>query len=132
MKVRNLNKVAQVNCSSGSWLAHWEKLSGLKAFMCFSKGCFGRPAVGGHVQKESRTDKRWYVVPLCNDCNQKRGQDLDVWDAATLVSIKGTAESDMGDYYLREPSAALPRPSRGSPGGSLMPGALPHGKVSSS
>jgi hypothetical protein len=102
MKVGNLNGVAQSRFGSGSWLDEWEKLSGLKAFMCFAKGCFGRPSVGGHVQKESRTDRSWYIVPLCSHCNQKQGQDLDIWDAATLVSITGTAKSDRGGSGLRE------------------------------
>lgn len=86
MKVKNLNGATQSICSSGSWFAHWEKLSGQNAFMCVTNGCIRRPSVGGHVQKDSMTDKSWYVVPLCDDCNKKRGQDLDIWDLATLVS----------------------------------------------
>jgi hypothetical protein len=90
MKVRNLNGAAYRTCGSESWLAHWENLSGLRAFMCFAEGCFGRPSVGGQVQKDRRTDGNWYVVPLCSSCNTRKGQDLDVWDYATLVcSMEG-------------------------------------------
>jgi hypothetical protein len=93
-------------CGSGSWLAHWEKLSGLRAFMCFAKGCFGRPSVGGHVQKDRRTDQSWYVVPLCSACNTKRGQDLDVWDYATLVYAAGGLNSGKGRDSGRTPPGA--------------------------
>jgi hypothetical protein len=87
MRVKNLNGTTQNLCSTGSWFAHWEKFSGQNAFMCFTKGCIKRPSVGGQVQKDSPTDKSWYVIPLCDDCNKKRGQDLDIWDSAKLVSV---------------------------------------------
>ena len=86
MRVKNLNGATQKKCSSSSWLAHWEKFSGQNAYMCFVKGCTNKRSVGGHVQKDSLTDKNWYVIPLCDDCNKKRGHDLDIWDMATLVS----------------------------------------------
>ena len=38
------------------------------------------------MQKDSATDKNWYIVPLCSACNNKKGQDLDIWDGASLVS----------------------------------------------
>jgi hypothetical protein len=100
MKVR-LNGTAAGNGSSGSWLAHWEKHSGLNAFMCYATGCIRRPSVGAHVQKDGPPDTNWYVIPLCEDCSRKRGQDLDIWDAATLVSPGA-----------RSASSALPSPSR--------------------
>ena len=79
MKVKKLN-------GSGSWLAHWEKLSGQNAYMCFATACINTPSVGAQVQKYNPADQKLYVIPLCNDCNKKREQDLDIWDAATLVS----------------------------------------------
>ena len=85
MRVKNLNGVPSNKCSSSSWLAHWEKLSGQNAYMCFAKGCINTPSVGGQVQKDSPTDTSWYVIPLCEDCNKKRGQDLDIWDTTRLV-----------------------------------------------
>ena len=101
MRVKNLNGTTE-KPSSGSWLAHWERASGQNAFMCFVTGCIKRPSAGGRVQRDSPTDKRWYVVPLCDDCNKAHGRDLDIWDAATLVSITGTAKSDRGGSGLRK------------------------------
>jgi hypothetical protein len=85
MTVRNLGGATQIKCNSSSWLAHWEIFSGQNAVMCFAEGCINRPSFGGQVQKDSPTDKNWYVIPLCNDCNNKRGQDLDIWDTANLA-----------------------------------------------
>jgi hypothetical protein len=93
MRVKTLNIAEQNKCRSGSWLAHWEKLSGQNAFMCFTEGCINMPSVGGHVQKDSTTDKNWYVIPLCTDCSKKSGQDLDIWDTAKFVSAKETETS---------------------------------------
>jgi hypothetical protein len=106
MKVKNLNGTAPITKESGNWLSHWEKLSGLNAFMCYVKGCIKRPSVGGHVQKDSPTDKTWYVIPLCDDCGRKRGQDLDIWDAATLISAAAriaTGTTASGASRLRAP-----------------------------
>ncbi len=86
MRVKNLNQAAQKKCSSGSWLALWERISGQNAFLCFVKDCINRPSVGGLVQKDSPTDGDWYVVPLCNDCSKSTGRDLEIWDQANLVS----------------------------------------------
>jgi hypothetical protein len=85
MRVKNLDGAQLNKCSTGSWLAHWERFSGQNAFMCFANDCIKRPSVGGLVQKESPIDKDWYVIPLCSDCNKKKGQDLDVWDTAKLI-----------------------------------------------
>ncbi len=85
MKVRNLNKAVSSGYDSGGWLTYWEKFSGQAARECFVSGCKNARSVGGHVQKDSSTDKSWYVVPLCDDCNRKTGQDLEIWDLAMLV-----------------------------------------------
>lgn len=87
MKVRNLNRTTQGACPSGTWFTHWEIYSGQNAFMCFVKGCIRRPTVGGRVQKDSLTDKSWYVIPLCEECNKRGGEDLDIWDSAKLISV---------------------------------------------
>jgi hypothetical protein len=84
MRVKNLNRAAQTK--RGGWLAHWEKISGQNACLCFAKDCINQPSIGGLVQKDGSTDESWYVVPLCDDCNKKTGQDLDIWDLATLVA----------------------------------------------
>ena len=86
MRVKNLNKAAQNSSISGSWLSFWEKHTGQNAWMCYVQGCIGRPSAGGRVQKDSPTDRGWYVIPLCADCSDRGGQDLEIWDEATLVS----------------------------------------------
>ena len=86
MKVKNLNGGTRNKLSGSRWLAHWEAFSGQHVYYCFVKGCTGQIAAGGLVQKESRAEKNWFVVPLCEECNKKSGQDLDIWDQATLVS----------------------------------------------
>jgi hypothetical protein len=91
MRVKNLNKAGRDKSSSGSWLRHWEKHSGQNAWMCYVQGCIGRPSAGGRVQKDSLVDRNWYVIPLCADCNDKSGQNLDIWDEATLVSARESA-----------------------------------------
>ena len=93
MRVKNLNRATQAKCSTGTWLAHWEKISGQNAFLCFVKDCINTPSFGGLVQKVSSTDESWYIVPLCDDCNRKTMQDLDIWDLATLVPAVGTNTS---------------------------------------
>jgi hypothetical protein len=85
VRVKNLNGAVQNKPSSGSWLRHWEEVSGQNAWMCFVQGCIRRPIEGGRVQKDSGRDQSWYVIPLCTECHGKHGQDLDIWDAATLV-----------------------------------------------
>ena len=94
MRVKNLNGLASSDCSGADCLLHWEKLSGQSASMCFAEGCMKRPSAGGHVQKVDAADTRWYVIPLCEECNKKMGQELAIWDTATLVSATGV-ESDM-------------------------------------
>jgi hypothetical protein len=86
MRVKNLNQAAGPKCSSGSWLALWERVCGQNAFLCFVKDCINRPSTGGLVQKDNATDGDWYVVPLCRHCSEKTGQDLEIWDEARLVS----------------------------------------------
>ncbi len=85
MRVTNLNASRPIVDVSTAWLAYWEKMRGQNAYLCSVKECINRPSVGGLVQKKGQVDDSWYVVPLCKDCNNKTGQDLDIWDQATLV-----------------------------------------------
>lgn len=86
MKVKNLNGTAANKCKCGSWLAHWEKFSKQPANRCVVVGCKNKQTVGGHVQKESTSDSSWYIIPICADCNNKRGQTLEIDNAVNLVS----------------------------------------------
>ena len=104
MRVKNLNGATKIECSSGSWLAHWEKFAGQTAYRCFVRECTNKLSVGGRVQRDSATDKSWYVVPLCEECNKKTGQDLDIWDMARLVSVN--AGEDREKRYERHPEGS--------------------------
>lgn len=86
MKVRNLVGTSPNVCSCGSWLDHWSKLSRQIAYRCFVNGCASPHTVDGHVQISTGSDRNWYIVPLCIGCNNKQGQELDIWDGAALVS----------------------------------------------
>ena len=87
MKVRRTNGTLLNKSNAGTWLAYWEKLSGQNGYMCFGRGCINTPSVGALVQKDSPTDQDLYVIPLCDDCNKKIGQELEIWDTTKLVSV---------------------------------------------
>lgn len=91
MKVKNLNGTTQNKCKCSSWLAHWGNYSGQTANRCVVVSCTNKHTVGGHVQKESTTDSAWYVIPICSDCNNKRGQTLEIHDSVRLVSANVSA-----------------------------------------
>lgn len=86
MKVNNINGTSPNACKCGSWLDHWVKFSGraLPSY-CAEATCRKGPEVGAHVQKDSVTDKAWYIVPLCTGHN-KTAKSLDIMDSTVLVS----------------------------------------------
>lgn len=76
VKVKNLNGTAERACTScGSWLKHWENLSGEKADKC--SGCRKKATVGGHVKKVNGS--LHYITPLCDSCN-KREDEFDAYE----------------------------------------------------
>lgn len=85
MKLKNINGTAQLNCSCGSWLQHWENYSGQTATYCGEVSCTNTDLVGAHVQKADSYDSAWYIYPLCNKHNQAGGT-LEVSDTYKLVS----------------------------------------------
>jgi hypothetical protein len=103
MKVRRTNGTLSNKSGTAAWLAYWEKLSGHSAYLCFGQSCINTPSVGAVVQRDSLTDKSFYVIPLCRDCNKKKGEELDIWDTRTLVSAdavtaSGFAAVTAGDF----------------------------------
>jgi hypothetical protein len=86
MKVKNVDGTSDHTCKCGSWLDHWKNFGGktLPA-SCRESSCTKAPEVGAHVQKDSSTDKAWYIVPLCNGHN-KKSESLDIMDSSVLVS----------------------------------------------
>lgn len=87
MKVTNINGTSQNTCSCGSWLEHWKTFSGqsLPAY-CPVQNCLQKPEVGAHIQKESTSDRAWYIIPLCKAHNAETGKSLTVRDSIALVS----------------------------------------------
>ena len=87
MMVRNLNGQAQNRYSGTVLLAHWDRFSRQTAYRCFVKGCRNKCSVGGCVQKDGAGDDSWYIIPLCDDCNRKKSQSLEIWDYARLIPV---------------------------------------------
>jgi hypothetical protein len=87
MKVTNINGTSQNICKCGSWLEHWKTFSGqsLPSY-CPESKCLRSPEVGAHVQVESASDKKWYIIPLCQAHNAEKGKTLSVSDSVRLVS----------------------------------------------
>jgi hypothetical protein len=112
MKVKNLNGSETVDASA-SRLAAWERLSGQNAFMCFATGCIKRPSSGGRVQKDSATDKSWYLIPLCDECSRKSGQDLDIWDGAPFIPVHALAAEGSPAESLKRVTSSLYRAEGG-------------------
>lgn len=85
MKVNNINGTSDNSCQCGSWLAHWKKYSrqALPQY-CPESTCLKAPTLGAHVQKDSATDRSWYIIPLCAEHN-KSAVSLTVGDWITLV-----------------------------------------------
>jgi hypothetical protein len=88
MKVVNINGTSAKPCKCGSWLDHWKNASGRSlAKYCPEANCIETPEVGAHVQKDSSTDRNWYIVPLCRTHNAETGHSLVISDSTRLVSV---------------------------------------------
>jgi hypothetical protein len=87
MKVNNVNGTSDNTCKCGTWLAHWKKFGGgtIPSY-CSEKVCPSKPTVGAHVQKDSLTDRSWYIVPLCDAHNKQTRMSLELVDSTMLVS----------------------------------------------
>lgn len=86
MKVRNINGTSENTCKCGSWQNHWVKFGGKSVpTYCSESSCTGKDLVGAHVQKDSSSDKSWYIVPLCKKHNAK-SDTLTISDSTVLVS----------------------------------------------
>ena len=105
MRVKNLNGTSQRTCKCGSWLKHWENFGGCVTTICSVVNCGEIAEVGGHVQKIGN-DNRWYIIPLCKSCNNKKGEELEIYDDIKLVSAnvsetcgKGVGECDLDRLF---------------------------------
>jgi hypothetical protein len=86
MKLNNVNGTSDNSCKCGSWLDHWKKFGGGSVPQyCPETKCIQAPEVGAHVQKDSSTDRAWYIIPLCKKHNGETGKSLEVSDYIALV-----------------------------------------------
>jgi len=86
-KIMNINGLEGKACRCGSWLVHWQKLSGRRASICAEVNCEAAASAGALVMKDTGGDK-WFVVPLCREHNALTGQELEVVDSATMVTAE--------------------------------------------
>jgi len=116
MVVKNLNGHAVPPCGCGSWLSHWRRCG--KPSEAFSRRqscsvvvCNNPIEQGGMVQKEVLEgmralgmvgDASWYVVPLCRECNGRRGATLTVEDGCGLASAR--VEETCGVGVMGDPT----------------------------
>ena len=89
MLVKNVNGSSRYSAPSGynSWLDYWNAHANHNAYRCGATDFHHwGDLVGAHVQKAYSTDKSWYIVPLCNSCNQR----TDIFDVdEELVPVPG-------------------------------------------
>lgn len=86
-RIKNINGAGDRACQCGSWLAHWQRLSGRRAAICAEVNCEAAACAGALVMKDDGGDN-WFVIPLCREHNALTGQELEVVDAATMVSAE--------------------------------------------
>ena len=82
-QVKNLNGTSDNHPPIGysSWKEWWEKKKGRSFNYCSCKECTNKAIVGAHVQKAYDTDRKWYIVPLCTECNvSKKNMVFEVSD----------------------------------------------------
>ena len=75
VKVKNINGTSKDRYSNpkgySSWLDYWENNSIFVTLdKCACIECSDKAEVGAHVKK-TYGDNRWYIVPLCYECNKK-------------------------------------------------------------
>ena len=57
----------------GNWIRYWEAATGQSAILCHKVGCTKLATDGAHVQLVGSTNQKWYIVPLCHECNCDHG-----------------------------------------------------------
>ncbi len=89
MKVHNINGTSGNTCKCGSWKAHWENYNEYHFAwpkFCSEKTCTNHATLGAHVQKEVGSDKKWYIIPLCDHHNTCFGETIEVGDGTSFAS----------------------------------------------
>ena len=86
--IKNINLIQNIPCNCKSWLEHWIKYSEQFPTYCPVEACMNSIEIGSEVQKESPTNKKVYIVPLCLKHNGQTGSTLKVNDHVKLVLAK--------------------------------------------
>lgn len=75
-----------------SWLRYWEAYANSKIEQNKAYNCPGCGALttrthfdGCHVQKVGLVDRKWYIIPLCDRCNQRT--DMFNVDGNLLIPV---------------------------------------------
>ncbi len=117
MRVKNLNGTSSHSCNCGSWLAHWKKFRENYRFrastedFCSVIGCSRKATVGGHVSRAIPGFNDWYIVPLCEQCNQ-RTAEFDIDDNVSLVSANIAETCGRSRRIFNEEGDEISRASR--------------------
>ena|SRR5712664_3416856 len=107
MRVNNINGTSEKSCFCGNWLNHWKKFSGqATSEYCAAHGCLEEATVGAHVQRDSSSDRGWYIIPFCDKHNRETGQTIEIGDTVALASAnvsttcgkKAVSRSFYGEY----------------------------------
>ena len=85
IKVKNLNGTSDNDAHV--WLDFWERKTGKKAGECGHRGCTKKATDGAHIKKADSDDRRWYIVPLCHECNMKPSSE-EFYVDETLVPVR--------------------------------------------
>jgi hypothetical protein len=101
-KVLNISQADEQACQCGSWLNHWEKISGRKQWLCPEVNCDNRASVGALVIKPAGCDDRLYVLPLCHQHGAQAGTEIEVVEAAMLVPAYSGAKCGLQAAQPRE------------------------------
>jgi len=89
MKIINLFGVLEKSCGCVSWLAHWEKCSGLRADFCAAKNCRNRDLVGAHVKRAINGEDIHYIIPLCKK-QHAISPEIDIYEGTRLIVYETT------------------------------------------
>lgn len=77
-EVENVPGTGEDRCTRcGSWIEHWENLSGKKRSLCAKKGCLMPAIDGAHVYVDGNC-REIYIVPLCHSCNTSEKSGFEI------------------------------------------------------
>ncbi len=84
LKVLNHNRVLLSNAVCESWLALWEKCSGLNADFCSAKHCRNKELEGVHVKCVNNMEEIHYIIPLCK-ASHAIASEIDIYEGTRLI-----------------------------------------------